>query len=170
MELDMQTVRATYKRIITMIARLCGVLGVISLLILVLLTVADVFLRYFFNSPIIGGYELTEYLLIPIVFFSIPWTTKEKSNVRVDLIVGNLKNKKRAIIYAVSCFLSIIVTSVFAWFTVPQALYIRESRIVSETLEIPAYPFYFLTALGFFILFFILIDNLIDFITEARAK
>lgn len=166
----MQTVIATYKRIITRIAHLCGVLGVISLLILVLLTVADVFLRYFFNSPILGGYELTEYLLIPIVFFSIPWTTKEKSNVRVDLIVGNFKDKRRAIIYAVSCVLSIIVTFVFAWFTVPQAFYIRESRIVSESLEIPAYPFYLLTALGFFILFFILIDNLIDFITEAKAK
>ena len=108
--------------------------------------------------------------LIPIVFFSIPWTTKEKANVRVDLIVGRFRDRRRLIIYAISCFLSIIVTAVFAWFTVPQAIYIGESNIHSEMLKIPAYPFYILTALGFFILFFILIDNLIDFIKEASAK
>jgi TRAP-type C4-dicarboxylate transport system permease small subunit len=166
----MQTISTIYKKIISKIARICGILGAISLILLSLLTVGDVILRYFFNKPIVGSFELTEYLLIPIVFFSIPWTTKEKSNVRVDLIVGRFKDRRRLIIYAVSCFLSIIVTAVFAWFTVPQAIYIGKSNIHSEMLNIPAYPFYILTALGFFILFFILIDNLIDFIKEAAAK
>ena len=166
----MQTIISLYKTIITKIARICGILGAISLILLSLLTVADVLLRYFFNSPIVGSYELTEYLLIPIVFFAIPWATKEKSNVRVDLIVGRFRKNRRAIVYGISCVLSIIVTSVFAWFTVPQAFYIYEIYIHSEMLKIPAFPFYFLTAAAFFILFFILIDNLIDFIEEATAK
>jgi TRAP-type C4-dicarboxylate transport system permease small subunit len=169
LELDMRPIM-TYKKIITKIARICSILGAISLILLSLLTVCDVLLRYFFNRPIVGSYELTEYLLIPIVFFSIPWTTKEKSNVRVDLIVGRFRANRRAIIYTIACVLSIIVTSVFAWFTVPQAIYIGKSNIHSEMLKIPAYPFYIITALGFFILFFILIDNLIDFIKEAAAK
>ena len=166
----MQTIIRLYKTIITSIARICGILGAISLILLSLLTVADVLLRFFFNSPIVGSYELTEYLLIPIVFFAIPWATKEKSNVRVDLIVGRIRNRRRAVIYAISCALSIIVTSVFAWFTIPQTLYIFEVHIDSEMLNIPAWPFYLLTALSFFILFFILIDNLIDFIKEAATK
>ena len=166
----MQPITTIYKTIITKIARICGILGAISLILLSLLTVADVLLRYFFNSPIVGSFELTEYLLIPIVFFSIPWTTREKSNVRVDLIVGRFSDRRRTIVYAISCVLSIIVTFVFAWFTVPQAIYIGKANIHSEMLHIPAYPFYILTALGFFILFFVLIDNLIDFIKEAAAK
>lgn len=166
----MQPITTIHKTIITKIARICGILGAISLILLSLLTVGDVLLRYFFNSPIVGSFELTEYLLIPIVFFSIPWTTKEKSNVRVDLIVGRFRDRSRTIIYAISCVLSIIVTFVFAWFTVPQAIYIGKANIHSEMLKIPAYPFYFLTALGFFILFFVLIDNLIDFIKEGSAK
>lgn len=166
----MQTIIRIYKNIISKIARICGILGAVSLVLLSLLTVSDVFLRYFFNRPIVGSYELTEYLLIPIVFFAIPWTTKEKSNVRVDLIVGRFRPRRRAVVYAVSCVLAILVTAVFAWFTIPQAIYIAESDIHSEMLEIPSYPFYFLTALGFFVLFFILIDNLIDYIKEAAAK
>ena len=169
-ELDMQAMITTYKKIVSKIARICGILGCISLILLSLLTVGDVILRYFFNSPIVGSYELTEYLLIPIVFFSIPWTTRQKSNVRVDLIVGRFKDRRRAILYAISCVFAIIVTFVFAWFTVPQAIYIGKANIHSEMLHIPAYPFYIITALGFFILFFILIDNLIDFIKEAAGK
>ena len=166
----MQTILTKYKTIITKIAHLCGILGAISLVLLSLLTVGDVCLRFFFNSPIVGSYELTEYLLIPIVFFALPWATKEKANVRVDLIVGRIRKNRRAIIYGISCVLSIIVTSVFAWFTVPQAFYIYDVYIHSEMLKIPAYPFYFLTALCFFLLFFILIDNLIDYIEEASVK
>jgi TRAP-type C4-dicarboxylate transport system permease small subunit len=166
----MHKIITVYKTIIKKIAAVCGILGAASLILLSLLTFADVLLRYFFNSPIVGSFELTEYLLIPIVFFAIPWATKEKSNVRVDLIVGRIRKNRRAIIYGISCVLSIIVTSVFAWFTVPQAFYIYDVYIHSEMLKIPAYPFYFLTALGFFVLFFILIDNLIDFIEEASAK
>jgi TRAP-type C4-dicarboxylate transport system permease small subunit len=166
----MKRIILVYKTIIAKIARVCSILGAVSLILLSLLTVCDVILRYFFNRPIVGSFELTEYLLIPIVFFSIPWTTKQKANVRVDLIVGKFSDRKRTIVYAVSCVLSIIVTAVFAWFTVPQAVYIREANIHSEMLKIPAYPFYIITALGFFILFFILIDNLIDFIEEAAAK
>ena len=166
----MQSILTTYKTIIRNVARVCGILGALSLVLLSLLTICDVILRFFFNSPIVGSYELTEYMLIPIVFFAIPWASMEKSNVRVDLIVGRFRRKRRAVIYAISCILSIIVTFVFAWFTVPQAFYIQEVRIESEMLDIPAYPFYFLTALGFFILFFVLIDNLIDFIKEAADK
>ena len=166
----MQPIASTYKRIVTKIAQICGLLGAISLVLLSLLTICDVILRFFFNSPIVGSYEITEYLLIPIVFFAIPWATKEKSNVRVDLIVGRFRKKRRAVVYAISCVLAIFVTFVFTWFTVPQAVYIYQVHIDSEMLEIPAYPFYFLTALGFFILFFVLIDNLIDFIKEAADK
>ena len=138
--------------------------------LLVLMTVADVVLRFFFNNPILGSFELTEYLLVPITCFAIAWASHEKANVRVDLIVGKWSRRPKAILYAASCFLSLIMAFIFAWFTVPQAFYILDINIVSDMLKIPAYPFYFIIALGFFILFFILISSLIEFIEEAVAK
>jgi TRAP-type C4-dicarboxylate transport system permease small subunit len=157
----------TYKYIAGRMALVCGIISAISTVALVLLTVGDVFLRYFFNSPILGSFELTEYLLIPIIFFAIPWATMEKANVRIDLIVGKLRQKNRAVIYAVSCFLSMVVTFSIAWYTVPQIAYIHRIKVRSDMLRIPAYPFYFLVAVGLFMLFFVLIANLIDFIDEA---
>jgi TRAP-type C4-dicarboxylate transport system permease small subunit len=141
-------------------------LGAIVLAGLMLLTVGDVVLRYFFNAPILGSFELTEFILVVIVFFAIPWATAQKANVRVDLFVDRLPSKVRTVFNIVACFLSVFVTALFAWYTVPQAIYIWRLYSVSDMLDIPAYPFYFMVAFGFFLLFFVLVANLIEFIKE----
>lgn len=157
----------TYTKIVNSFTQKCSLLGAVVLIGLMLLTVGDVILRYFFNAPILGSYELTEFLLVAMVFFAIPWATLKKANVRVDLLVGRLPSKVRAVFDSVSCFMSLFVTALFAWYTVPQAIYIWRLYTVSDMLEIPFYPFYFLVAFGFFVLFFVLVLNLIEFIKEA---
>ena len=114
----------TYMKIVNSVTRKCGLFGALMLTGLMLLTAGDVILRYFFNAPILGSYELTEFLLVAMVFCAIPWATLQKANVRVDLLVGRLPLKVRAIFDSVSCFMSLFVTALFAWYTVPQAIYI----------------------------------------------
>lgn len=155
-----------YIKVVYSFAGKCGFLGALMLIILMLLTVGDVILRYFFNAPILGSYELTEFILVAMVFFAIPWATAKKANVRVDLFVGRLPLKVRSIFNIVTCFLSVFVTALFAWYTVPQAIYIWRLYTVSDMLEIPFYPFYFIVAFGFFVLFFVLVANLIEFIKD----
>lgn len=157
-----------YTRIIYAVAHVGGFIGSLTMVGLMLLTVADVLLRYFFNSPILGSFELTEFALILLVFFAIPWGTAQKVNVRVDLFVGPLPDRVRAIFDSITCFFSTLMTALFAWYTVPQAKYMMKLGTESDMLEIPLYPFYFIVALGFFLLFFVLIGNLIDFIVEAK--
>ncbi len=157
-----------YTKIIYSIAGKGGFIGSLTMMGLVLLTVADVVLRYFFNSPILGSFELTEFSLILLVFFAIPWGTAQKVNVRVDLLVGTLPTRIRAIFDSITCFISLLVTALFAWYTIPQAKYMMKLGSESDMLEIPLWPFYFVVALGFFLLFFVLIGNLIDFIKEAK--
>ena len=157
-----------YTKIIYSIAGKGGFIGSLTMMGLVLLTVADVVLRYFFNSPILGSFELTEFSLILLVFFAIPWGTAQKVNVRVDLLVGTLPARIRAIFDSITCFISLLVTALFAWYTIPQAKYMMKLGSESDMLEIPLWPFYFVVALGFFLLFFVLIGNLIDFIKEAK--
>ncbi len=160
----------TFTKIVSWIAQACGFLGFIALAGLMLMTVADVFLRYFFNAPILGSFEITEYLLVVVVFFAIPWAAMKRVNVRVDLIVGKFTSKTRAKFDVVTCSLSLFVTGIFAWHTVPQVIYMFRLNSVSDMLEIPAWPFYLMVALGFFLLFIILIETLIEFIKKAVAE
>ena len=43
-------------------------IGNIALALMMLLTTADVLGRYFFNAPVLGAYEITEYLMLIMVF------------------------------------------------------------------------------------------------------
>ncbi|HEJ83793.1 MAG TPA: TRAP transporter small permease [Desulfobacteraceae bacterium] len=161
-------IAARYTKIVYAAAHVGSFIGSLTMVGLMLLTVADVVLRYFFNSPILGSFELTEFALVLLVFFAIPWGTAQKINVRVDLFVGPLPDRIRAIFDSITCLFSILITALFAWYTLPQARYMMELGSESDMLEIPLYPFYYMVAAGFFLLFFVLIGNLIDFINEAK--
>ena len=160
----------TFTKIVTKIAQISGLLGTFMLAGLMLMTVADVFLRKFFNKPILGSFEITEYLLVVVVFFAIPWAAMNRVNVRVDLIVGKFTPKLLAKFDAVTCVLSLFVTGIFAWYTVPQVIYEFRLYRVSDMLEIPTWPFYLMVALGFFLLFIVLVETLIGFIKKAVAE
>ena len=160
----------TYAKIVSWIAHASGLLGTIFLAGLMLMTAADVILRYFFNAPILGSFEITEYLLVIIVFFAIPWAAMQRVNVRVDLIVGRFTPKRRAAFDAVTCALSMVVTGFFAWYTIPQVIYVYRLYTVSDMLEIPSWPFYFMVAFGFFLLFIVLIENFIELIKKAVGE
>ena len=83
----------TYMKAVTSVVNKIGLLGAFTMIGLMMLTVADVFLRKFFNAPILGSYEITEFLLVVLVFFAIPWAALKKANVKVDLIVGELSER-----------------------------------------------------------------------------
>lgn len=166
----MYKLAATYTRAAKVISQTCGFLAAIAVVFMTLLTVSDVFRRYFFNKPILGSFELTEYLLVVVVFLAIPWATMEGVHVRVDLITQKISRRPRAVLYAVSCLLSMFITALIAWFTIPEAKYAYELQEKSDMLNIPTYPFYFLIAVCFFILLFIMIAVFLQHIEEAVRK
>ena len=157
----------TYMKTVSAVVNKIGLLGAFAMIGLMMLTVADVFLRKFFNAPILGSFEITEFLLVVLVFLAIPWAALKKANVKVDLIVGKLPQRVQDAFSSVTCFLSLIITAFCGWYTIPQAMYILRLNKVSEMLDIPFFPFYFMVAFGFFILLFVLLANLIEFVHKA---
>ena len=59
-----------------------------SAFLLVALTTGDAALRYCFNQPIRGAYEISEkYLLVISVFFALCYAYREGANIRVTFFV-----------------------------------------------------------------------------------
>jgi TRAP-type C4-dicarboxylate transport system permease small subunit len=149
---------------------MCGCIAAITTMALIAITVCDIFLRFVFNKPINGTFELTEYAMIIIVFMAIPWATTRNVHVRVDLLTGKFSAKKQTIIYAISCFLSMIITFLFGWYTYPEILYAYDIQFKSDMLDIPTYPFYIIIMIGFFLLLFTLLAVFLEYINDAVAK
>ena len=61
-------------------------LASIALMIMMFVTLADVFLRYVFNSPVRGAYELVEAMLVVFVFHGMSTAILQRRNIAIDLI------------------------------------------------------------------------------------
>ena len=62
------------------------IIGGVTLALVVGLTVADVVGRYFFNAPLGGATELTEFGVAVVVFSALPAVTWNQGHVAVDLL------------------------------------------------------------------------------------
>ena len=66
-----------------------AVLGIASaaiLLCMMLLTFADVVARYLFNFPLRGGFEITELMLLILIFAGLPLVSHADEHVTMDFI------------------------------------------------------------------------------------
>ena len=63
-----------------------GIAASVLLLCMMLLTFADVVARYLFNRPIRGGFELTELLLLVLIFAGLPLVSHADEHVTMDFI------------------------------------------------------------------------------------
>lgn len=115
---------------------------------LMLLTTIDVIGRYLFDTPIMGVFEITEFMLVTFVFFSLAYTQSVKGHVAVDIVVNLFPKKLQTIIDVVNYLISFLVLTLIAWMSFIRGFEVLESKDYSGTLSIPVFPFVFLVAIG----------------------
>ena len=117
-----------------------------------LLTATDVFLRYLFNSPLLGGLELTEYMLVIVVFFSLPYTQFKQGHVKVDFIMNLLPQNLRSFFELLNLLIACALLVAIGVMNCIRGVDVIKSHEVSGILNIPVYPFIFIVALGSFVM------------------
>ena len=116
-------------------------------MLLMLLTVADVTLRKFFE-PIEGAQDISESGLIVVVFLSIAYSGWTGGHIAVDLIGGVIKGRALQFLdvgVRVFCGFFFVVV---AWQSTIQGLDALEFGDGFNVLPIPHYPFYFAISFG----------------------
>ena len=95
-------------------ARICGWVAALFLAAMMLLTVADVTLRAFFNLPIRGTYELIELLLAGTFFVALPAVFLRDDHIVVELIDG-LVPRRVPVLKRIGEGLAVLLLAVMAW-------------------------------------------------------
>jgi len=167
MSIQLNKAISTYAKTVEWISQKFSVIGVIMLAGLMLLTVSDVALRFFFKAPIIGSLEVTELLMIVIVYPGVAWVAVKGVNVKVDLVVDRFPTRTQGIFDSVTCFLSLIVAALIGGYNIYEAFYMWDRLIATDILEIIHFPFFFLIAFAFFLLCLVLISKLIESVKKA---
>lgn len=122
--------------------------GIAILAAMMVLTATDVLLRYIFDSPIMGAYEISEFMMVVFVGFSFAYTEIRKEHVGIEFLVARFSQRTRAVLSTLSCLFSIAILAVITWQTVLYAGKLKAGGYVSATLFIPQYPFAYMLALG----------------------
>ena len=135
-------------RLVDRLVRLVALLGGVVLLGLMLLTVADVSLRYLFNSPIFGAQDVARLALLVVVACSFAYGGRAGAHVAVDLI-GFVapKGLLRWTDLLVRCGAGVML-AIVAWRSYLNGLGAAEYGEASSLLAIPFLPFYFIIAVG----------------------
>jgi TRAP-type C4-dicarboxylate transport system permease small subunit len=128
---------------------------------LMLLTVGDVMGRSFFNKPIPGTFELSEYMLAVIVLLGAAYTQQVKGHVGVDFLTSRYSAKTQAVLQAVTTLAGLLIIAILAWQGYLEGIH---EKAVSDQLRVPQWPFKLLVAVGGLLLW---LELLLDFISSA---
>jgi TRAP-type C4-dicarboxylate transport system permease small subunit len=126
---------------------------------LMLLTVGDVVGRSFFNKPIPGTFELSEYMLAVIILLGAAYTQQVKGHVGVDFLTSRYSPRTQAVFQFVTTIASLFIIAILVWYGYIEGIH---EKAVSDQLRIPQWPFKLLVAAGGLLLWLELVLDLIS--------
>lgn len=157
-------------KVVDPIVRWVNNAGVTILAMMMLLTVADVTLRYFFNKPILGSYEITEFMMTMLAAFTIGYAGLLKAHVNVDLVYSRLPERVQGMISIFTNLVCVVFFGLMSWRNIYQSFVLREAHSVSSALSIPEFPFIFLLGIGFGIIALVFVLQLLESIAKAAGQ
>ncbi len=128
-----------FLRIVFQLSKSANVLGGVLLTLLMLITVADVFLRSL-GKPIVGTFELVAFLGALVLGFSMPLTSWVRGHIYVDFLVLKLPPPARKVFQLFTRCLGMGLFSMIGWNLVKMGTDLHRSGEVSLTLQMPFYP------------------------------
>lgn len=144
----------------------CAV-GMVMIIPLMLLTFADVMLRGFFNKPIAGTFELSQYILAIFILLGAAYTQQVRGHVGVDFLTSRLSPRRRALCEIVTTLISLFIIAIVIWQGWVEGI---TEKSVSDQLRIPQYPFRVLVAVGGFLLWLELLIDLFGSFGKLRSN
>lgn len=126
-----------------------AVLGVAAstlLMLLMLLTFVDVVERYVFNRPLRGAFELTELLLLVLIFAGLPLVSYADEHVTMDFVDRMLSEGGRRRLERGVHVISATVMALLAWLVWLKADRIWGYRDATDVLRIVYGPFVYFMA------------------------
>jgi TRAP-type C4-dicarboxylate transport system permease small subunit len=121
------------------LSRFLNIIAGISITFLMLLTVADVILR-FFRIPVVGTYELVAFSGAVVIGFALPFTSWVRGHIYVDFFVFKFSQKIRSVFNTFTRCLGIWLFLMIGWNLIKYGMDLQRSGEVSLTLQLPFYP------------------------------
>lgn len=140
-----------------------AVISGIFILVMMLLTTLDVFLRYVLNSPLKGNYELQPMLLIGLVYLAGASVQAKRSHIAMDLVTSHVSKATQLTLQLFNDIVFLSLSGLFAW---QYALATWHAWQIGDYFQglvhFPLWPPYLIICLGTALLSLRLIEGIVD--------
>ena len=152
------------------LSRILGIIAIVILVAMMLFTVVNVVMRAFFNRPIPGDVELIEVAMVCTGFLGLAWCAIREKHIRVDLLVQYFPKRVQGVIDSIGYIGALGASIIISWQSINEGLANKEMETATASLDIPVYPFYWVTALGYGILCFALLVLIVRAVRKGVSK
>ena len=125
-----------FEKFVDIFSRAGLIVGSMLLAIMMLLTVADVFMRYVFSAPISGSAEITQILLTLVVFTGFILVSRDGSHIVVSIFEPTISKFAPGMYGFIYAFANTLGNAFLLWVLYVAAREAFEWEDVTEGLEI----------------------------------
>lgn len=152
------------------LVKLMDRLSWIMLFALMAMTAVDLFLRNFTNTSILGSVELTELMMVIIVFCSLAQCEVNDGHIRIELIMDKMGPKARAFADVFTQAICTIIFGLMSFSIFRHSINMKGYGEVTMDLNIPLYPFVFIACFGCIVMTLVLLSKTIINILKAMES
>lgn len=136
------------ERAISGLSRRVAEVGGIVILIMMFVDVVDVVLRYVFNAPLSGSYELIQLGMVLVVYCGLAWCGLVGGHVAINFVGPLLDRRSMRGLNALIHGLGAVLLAVIAWRSGGEAMTYFATGETTNLLKAPMYPFMAAVAAG----------------------
>jgi TRAP-type C4-dicarboxylate transport system permease small subunit len=153
-----------------MLSRIINGVGVSLIMAMMFLTVSDVLLRYVFNRPIPGSYELIKFMMLIVVFYGLAYTAVKRGHISIDLVLIRLPHRTQAVINTITWAFSFGLFCMVTWRSLLLTKMMWQRGDVSTDLLLPIAPILLCATVGLIALSLVLLGNFLNSLYEVMRK
>jgi TRAP-type C4-dicarboxylate transport system permease small subunit len=139
-----------------------------GVLIMVVVTCADVLGAKLFTSPVPGSTEIISLVQVAAIVFAVAATQRHKGHISVEMFVVKMAPRLRSLIKAVTSLLGLILFSLLIFEGIRLGNRYLAAGEVTATVQIPYYPFAYAFSLALFPIAVMLLVDFIEVIKKAE--
>ena len=133
-------------RLLGWLKHVLGLLAGAALFAMMTLTFFDVIGRKLFSHSIVGSVELTEMMMLALIFAAMPLVSLAGGHVIFDLLDSILPDRTKRLQSIVANLICTVLLAVSAWFVFGRAMRTQSMGDISPQLAVPIAPFHYAAA------------------------
>jgi TRAP-type C4-dicarboxylate transport system permease small subunit len=142
-------------------------IGVAGIIVMVVVTCADVLGAKLFMLPVPGSTEIISLAQVATIGFAVAATQRQKGHISVEMFTSTMSPKIRSLVKAFISCLGLILFLILVYEGLLLGNRYLEAGEVSATVQIPFYPFAYAFSLAMLPVAAMLLVDLVDALKES---